>query len=161
MTTAARWIFLLHVTDSAGAARSLKHGVRGPEVRVPLTATIDELAKELGPLTVAHANAGILVQATSITDLDLDEWNRVLAVDLTGVMLTFRWTRRQAPSVKWATQLVSKARHGQLDRVALDRAGDAHGAGVGLGQRVDLVVGAVGVVVVEEQPAHAGGLGQT
>jgi NAD(P)-dependent dehydrogenase (short-subunit alcohol dehydrogenase family) len=55
-----------------------------------LTRAIDELVSELGSLTVAHANAGILVQATSITDLDLDDWNRVLAVDLTGVMLTFR-----------------------------------------------------------------------
>ena len=55
-----------------------------------VTAAIDELVHDLGPLDVAHANAGVLVQATSITDLDLDEWNRVLAVDLTGVMLTFR-----------------------------------------------------------------------
>jgi 3-oxoacyl-[acyl-carrier protein] reductase len=55
-----------------------------------LTAAIDELAGELGALTVAHANAGILVPSTSITDLDLDVWNRVLAVDLTGVMITFR-----------------------------------------------------------------------
>ncbi|MHB8670419.1 MAG: SDR family NAD(P)-dependent oxidoreductase [Acidimicrobiales bacterium] len=29
-------------------------------------------------------------QAVSITDLDVDEWNRILAVDLTGVLLTFR-----------------------------------------------------------------------
>jgi NAD(P)-dependent dehydrogenase (short-subunit alcohol dehydrogenase family) len=55
-----------------------------------LTRAIDELADELGPLSVAHANAGILIPPTSITDLDLDAWNRVLAVDLTGVVLTFR-----------------------------------------------------------------------
>jgi NAD(P)-dependent dehydrogenase (short-subunit alcohol dehydrogenase family) len=51
---------------------------------------VDELVSELGPLRVAHANAGILHPPASITDLDLDDWNRVLAVDLTGVMLTFR-----------------------------------------------------------------------
>ncbi len=55
-----------------------------------LTAAIDGLAGGLGTLSVAHANAGILTPVTSFTDLDLDEWNRVLAVDLTGVMLTFR-----------------------------------------------------------------------
>jgi 3-oxoacyl-[acyl-carrier protein] reductase len=55
-----------------------------------LTAAIDELVAKLGSLSVAHANAGILTPPTPITDLDLDEWNRVLAVDLTGVMLTFR-----------------------------------------------------------------------
>ena len=55
-----------------------------------LTAAVDELVGELGPLRVAHANAGVLTQATTIADLDLAEWNRVLAVNLTGVMLTFR-----------------------------------------------------------------------
>jgi NAD(P)-dependent dehydrogenase (short-subunit alcohol dehydrogenase family) len=55
-----------------------------------LTAAVDELVSELGSLHVAHANAGILTQASTITDLDLDEWNRVLAVNLTGVVLTFR-----------------------------------------------------------------------
>jgi NAD(P)-dependent dehydrogenase (short-subunit alcohol dehydrogenase family) len=55
-----------------------------------LTVAINGLVGELGSLSVAHANAGILVQATAIADLDLDEWNRILAVDLTGVMLTFR-----------------------------------------------------------------------
>src|SRR5436309_13979969 len=55
-----------------------------------LTAAIGDLVSELGSLSVAHANAGVLVQAASVTEPDLDEWNRVLAVDLTGVMLTFR-----------------------------------------------------------------------
>lgn len=45
---------------------------------------------ELGLLNVAYANAGILMHATTVTDLDPDEWSRVLAVNLTGVLLTFR-----------------------------------------------------------------------
>jgi len=61
-------------------------------VSVPdaITAAIDELARELGSLSVAHANAGILLPSTAIADLDLDDWNRVLAIDLTGVLLRFR-----------------------------------------------------------------------
>ena len=55
-----------------------------------LTAAVDELASELGPLHVAFANAGTLTHRTTITELDLNEWNRILAVDLTGVLLTFR-----------------------------------------------------------------------
>ena len=55
-----------------------------------LTTAVDELVRELGSLRVAHANAGVLLPATSLTDLDLDDWNRVLAVDLTGVLITFR-----------------------------------------------------------------------
>ena len=55
-----------------------------------LTRAVDELVRELGSLRVAHANAGVLPPTTSLTDLDLEEWNRVLAVDLTGVVITFR-----------------------------------------------------------------------
>lgn len=55
-----------------------------------ITTAVDELVHELGPLHVAHANAGILLPAAGIGDIDLDGWNRVLAVDLTGVLLTFR-----------------------------------------------------------------------
>ncbi|HEY7946150.1 MAG TPA: SDR family NAD(P)-dependent oxidoreductase [Acidimicrobiales bacterium] len=55
-----------------------------------LTAAVDELVDELGSLRVAYANAGILVDAATITELDLDDWDRVLAVNLTGVLLTFR-----------------------------------------------------------------------
>src|SRR4051812_24739073 len=55
-----------------------------------ITAAVGELVADLGPLSVAHANAGILVPPTALEELDLDTWNRVLAVDLTGVMLTFR-----------------------------------------------------------------------
>jgi 3-oxoacyl-[acyl-carrier protein] reductase len=55
-----------------------------------LGAAIDELAHALGPLHAAFANAGTLTYRSALTDLDVDEWHRVLAVDLTGVMLTFR-----------------------------------------------------------------------
>ena len=68
-------------------AAAVRADVRDPEA---LTAAVDELVRDLGPLRVAFANAGVLTEATSLTELDLDEWNRVLAVNLTGVMLTFR-----------------------------------------------------------------------
>jgi len=55
-----------------------------------IAAAVDELVEALGSLHVAHANAGILMPATPLTEVDLDGWNRVLAVNLTGVMLTFR-----------------------------------------------------------------------
>ena len=55
-----------------------------------LEAAVGDLARALGPFHVVHANAGILAPPTTITELDLDEWNRVLAVNLTGVVLTFR-----------------------------------------------------------------------
>jgi NAD(P)-dependent dehydrogenase (short-subunit alcohol dehydrogenase family) len=51
---------------------------------------VNSLAAALGPVSVAFANAGTLTHRSTVTDLDLDEWHRVLAVDLTGVLLTFR-----------------------------------------------------------------------
>jgi len=60
---------------------------------------VGELAHELGPLHVAHANAGILIPASTIGDIELDDWNRVLAVNLTGVMLTFRAALRHFRAV--------------------------------------------------------------
>ena len=55
-----------------------------------LSKAIHDLAGELGPLHAVFANAGTLTYRSPISALDLDEWNRVLSVDLTGVMLTFR-----------------------------------------------------------------------
>jgi len=45
---------------------------------------------ELGPPTVAVANAGVFEAWGSVHDLELAEWQRIIAVDLTGVMLTCR-----------------------------------------------------------------------
>ncbi len=57
---------------------------------VAIGAAVDECADELGGLDVAYANAGILPPPAALGDLDLDQWHRVLAVNLTGVTLTFR-----------------------------------------------------------------------
>lgn len=76
-----------HVQSMGRRAVARSADVSDAEV---LTAAVDELVGELGPLRVAHANAGMLIPATTIAELDLDEWNRVLAVNLTGVLLTFR-----------------------------------------------------------------------
>ena len=56
-----------------------------------ITAAVDQLVDELGgPLHASFANAGTLTHRATISELDLAEWHRVLAVDLTGVLLTLR-----------------------------------------------------------------------
>ena len=56
-----------------------------------ITPAIDDLVDEIGTsLHAVFANAGTLTRRATVTDLALDEWHRVLAVDLTGVLLTFR-----------------------------------------------------------------------
>lgn len=84
-----------HALDALVAdlrATGRRAGARVADVsdEAALTAAVDDLVGELGTLHAAFANAGTLTHRTSITDLDLDEWNRVLAVDLTGVLLTCR-----------------------------------------------------------------------
>ena len=74
-----------------GAAGSRAAG-RTADVTDPddVTAAVAELVAELGGLHAVFANAGTLTRRVPLDAVDLDEWNRVLAVDLTGVMLTFR-----------------------------------------------------------------------
>jgi NAD(P)-dependent dehydrogenase (short-subunit alcohol dehydrogenase family) len=48
-----------------------------------------------GRLDCAHNNAGITGQAGAFTDFSLDEWNRVLAVNLTAVFLCMKHELRQ------------------------------------------------------------------
>jgi 3-oxoacyl-[acyl-carrier protein] reductase len=87
-----------------------------------LTAAVDELVSELGSLRVAFANAGVLLPATSLTDLDLDDWNRVLAVDLTGVVITFRAAvphfREEGLLLATGSSLATRPGTGQLAYVA-------------------------------------------
>ena len=51
---------------------------------------VDDIAQKLGGLDVVHANAGIAMPATPVDELSRGEWDRVLAVNLTGVFLTLR-----------------------------------------------------------------------
>ena len=73
--------------------------VRPPEVDVPwrtvdvgarvaLAETIASVAAEVGPLHGVVANAGILPPPTLAAELNWAEWDRVLAVNLSGAVAT-------------------------------------------------------------------------
>jgi len=51
-------------------------------------ALMEELLKRYGRLDIAFANAGIEAGDSSVETITIDGWNRLLAVNLTGVMLT-------------------------------------------------------------------------
>jgi NAD(P)-dependent dehydrogenase (short-subunit alcohol dehydrogenase family) len=55
-----------------------------------ITAAVDGIAEALGGLDVVHANAGVQRAPTDLGDVDVADWERVLAVNLTGVFLTFQ-----------------------------------------------------------------------
>jgi len=56
--------------------------------RKALAATIDSMAGEVGPLHGVFANAAVLPPPVPVEVLDWQEWDRVLAVNLTGAVLT-------------------------------------------------------------------------
>jgi NAD(P)-dependent dehydrogenase (short-subunit alcohol dehydrogenase family) len=55
-------------------------------------ALIDGAVEKFGRLDAAVANAGAFVKQSSFADMDLADWNRVVAVNLTGVVLTLQAT---------------------------------------------------------------------
>src|SRR5271168_276606 len=59
-----------------------------------VAALLDETEDRLGPPDIAFANAGIGSFA-SVVDTDLDEWRRVLDVNLIGPLLTIKHAARR------------------------------------------------------------------
>jgi NAD(P)-dependent dehydrogenase (short-subunit alcohol dehydrogenase family) len=55
-----------------------------------VAALVDECVARFGRLDYAHNNAGIQTASASTADCSLDDWNRTLAVNLTGVFLCVR-----------------------------------------------------------------------
>lgn len=87
----ARVVFTGSNEAAAGqvSARSgalfLKHRV---EDSAGWPALIESILGRLGRLDIAFANAGIEVGDGSVESITLEGWNRIVAVNLTGVMLT-------------------------------------------------------------------------
>ncbi len=55
-------------------------------------AMVDGALERFGRIDGAVANAGAFVKQTSFAEMSLDDWNRVVAVNLTGVFLTLQAT---------------------------------------------------------------------
>ena len=79
---------LAALTDGVPAGTHIATAVVDVADREALTRAVTELVDEVGPLDGVFANAGVLPPPRSATDLDWDEWDRVLAVNLTGAMAT-------------------------------------------------------------------------
>lgn len=53
-----------------------------------------QIAKELGTVKVLVTCAGVTHKA-KVTELDIDDWNRILAINLTGTMLPIKYAVRE------------------------------------------------------------------
>lgn len=109
---------------NAAAAEQLRRS--GRRVHTEVCDVADEAAQEaafartveaLGKVDSAFANAGISGAAPSITDLSLEEWRRVMAVNLDGAFLTIRTAARH---------LVERGEGGSI--VAVSSTSAIHGA---------------------------------
>ena len=99
--------------------------------RHALAAAIPTLVQEIGTLDGVFANVGILPPPRPVESLDVTEWDRVLAVNLTGAVMTLvaaiPHARDGAALVLNGSSLAIRPREGRLAYVAA-KAG-AHAAG--------------------------------
>jgi len=75
------------IVGQGGSASSQRVDVADEDAVTVAMATV---AERLGRLDVVVASAGIAEVAASSADLHTDQWRRVMAVDLDGVMFAFR-----------------------------------------------------------------------
>jgi 3-oxoacyl-[acyl-carrier protein] reductase len=97
-------------------------GLDLPETDVRDPAALTAAMADLDAIDVVFANAGVLPHPTPIADLDMDEWDRVLATNLTGVLHTFRAALPKIPDggvlLATGSSLATRPREGRLAYVA-------------------------------------------
>lgn len=75
------------IKSGGGDAHGVVADVRDPAA---IEAAAAELEQRLGPASVAVLGAGVKAASTPIADLDPADWDRVVAVNLTGVFLSMK-----------------------------------------------------------------------
>lgn len=56
---------------------------------------VNTVVDQYGKIDILVANAGVAEKKSAVADLDLDNWNKVIAIDLTGVVLTNKYVVSQ------------------------------------------------------------------
>ena len=77
------------MSNYAGDGMAIRTDVTEPD---QVQAMIDAAVERFGRLDGAVANAGAFVKQTPFAEMELDDWNRLVAVNLTGVFLTLQST---------------------------------------------------------------------
>lgn len=60
-----------------------------------LKTMVDKVVTEYGQIDILVANAGIAEKKNPVSELDEDNWRKVIAIDLTGVVLTNKYVVQQ------------------------------------------------------------------
>jgi NAD(P)-dependent dehydrogenase (short-subunit alcohol dehydrogenase family) len=80
------------ISDAGGRATFVQCDV---SVSEDVQRLVDETVRTYGRLDFAYNNAGVAQDGASIVDLDEAEWDRVIAINLTGVFLCMKYEIRQ------------------------------------------------------------------
>ena len=75
------------IREAGGQASAVQADVTAEE---SVAAMIDAVLERHGRIDCAHNNAGISGQLTSFTELSLDDWHRMIAINLTSVFLCLK-----------------------------------------------------------------------
>jgi NAD(P)-dependent dehydrogenase (short-subunit alcohol dehydrogenase family) len=75
------------IREAGGHASAVQADVTAEE---SVAAMIDAVLERHGRIDCAHNNAGISGQLTSFTELSLDDWHRMIAINLTSVFLCLK-----------------------------------------------------------------------
>lgn len=75
------------IERQGGESKAFQLDVTEPE---QVAATVCEIERHLGPVEVAVCNAGIAGPTAACEDISPDDWNKTLAVNLSGVFYTCR-----------------------------------------------------------------------
>jgi len=67
---------------------------------------VQSASKTLGGLDVMVANAGIITPLKSITDFDIDDWDRILRVNARGVFLCYKHASKEMISRKQGGRII-------------------------------------------------------
>ena len=79
----------VRLVEKAGGRGTLVQGdVSRPEDAERM---VQETVRALGGIDILVNNAGIIVRNASVTNVSIEDWNRVIGVDLTGVFLVPRF----------------------------------------------------------------------
>lgn len=73
------------IRSDGGEAQAVVADITDPEA---VDAAAAQLRQTLGPAAVVVANAGIILSGEHVEELELDEWRRVIDVNLSGAFLT-------------------------------------------------------------------------
>ncbi|RDE07461.1 SDR family NAD(P)-dependent oxidoreductase [Sphingomonas aracearum] len=117
-------------------------------VEADVERAFDQVAAQLGPVSVLVNSAGLNMSGTEVADMSLEQWEKVLATDLTGTFLTSRRFVRERRAAEGPAAIVNiTSIHDQAMRAGGADYGAAKGAQRNLTRTLAIEVAAQGITV--------------